>query len=281
MQKLKKNHKMKKFTLILLAVALIAAPSCNNQNKKKAAEGEAQTEATKEQKMAAELLSANFKQMIEDSKQMKPAPFIQGKNGSIKLTDKEKMAKPDYLLDASASSALVTLTQKYRAVGMYSIDKEVARLYDMPVDKFDEALTSLAAGINDPAFNEFSEKVKGTKAVGEVFSKLLDDEIAAGRANFFWEGTAAAMVEQLYVMTRSIDKFMPMFDDQAASDLSYDFICIHEGIKQMMEYYPEMESLNKIIEPLYVINAISVDQLKSQLVELKGEIEVIRTLIAK
>ena len=40
-----------------------------------------------------------------------------------------------------------------------------------------------------------------------------------------------------------------------------------------------MESLNTILDPLYVINAINVEQLKAQLIELKGEIEVIRTAL--
>jgi hypothetical protein len=42
-----------------------------------------------------------------------------------------------------------------------------------------------------------------------------------------------------------------------------------------------MESLNTALEPLYVINAISVDQLKSQLTELKGEIKAVREYLLK
>ena len=70
-----------------------------------------------------------------------------------------------------------------------------------------------------------------------------------------------------------------MFDDESASEVTYNFVCVHEGIRSLIEFYPEMESLNTILDPLYVINAINVEQLKAQLIELKGEIEVIRTAL--
>lgn len=272
---------MKKISVILLALAIVAIPSCKNQNNKKQAEEAATHEITEKEKLVAEELKVNLQNLIESTKQMKAVPFIYSENGAVQLTAKEKMVKPDYLLAPSAANDLVTLAQKYRAVAMLSIDKVIAKMYDMPVDEIEAALAKLTLEINDPALKEFSDNLQANKGAGDAISKFLQDEYDANRANFYWEAMAAGLVEQIYILTRNMDKFLPMFDDQAASDVTYNFVCVHEGISSMVEFYPEMESLNSALLPLYVINAINVNQLRDQLTELKGEIEVVRTILLK
>ena len=80
----------------------------------------------------------------------------------------------------------------------------------------------------------------------------------------------------MFILTRNIDKFMPMFTDETASEITYNFVCVHDGLTKTVNATPEMASLNEILEPLYVINAINVEQLRSQLEELKDEVEVAR-----
>jgi len=272
---------MKKISVILLALAIIAMPGCKNQNNKKQAEETTTHEISQKEQLITEDLKINMQNLIESSKQMKAVPFIYSTNGSVQLSAKEKMVKPDYLIDPACTNDLVTLSQKYRAVSMLSIDKVVAKMYDMPIDDIEAALAKLTVDINDAALKEYSENLAANKGAGETISKFLEDEYNANRANFYWEATAAGLVEQIYVLTQNMDKFLPMFDDQAASDVTYNFVCVHEGISSLVEFYPEMESLNAALLPLYVINAISVDQLRTQLTELKGEIEVIRAILLK
>lgn len=273
---------MKKATVILLAIAMLAIPSCKNANNKKAENEAAEAAAVSEkEQLVTEELKVNLQNLVESTKQMKSLPFIYSVNGTLKLSDKEKMVKPDYLIDPAATNDLVTLSQKYRAVAMLSIDKVIAKLYDMPTDDMEAALARISVDVNDEALKDFSEKVQANKGAGDAISEFCDKEIEAGRANFFWESTAAGLVEQVYVLTMNMDKFLPMFDDQAAADVTYNFVCVHDGIMKMIEFYPEMESLNAALLPLYVINAINVEQLKAQLIELKGEIEVVRALLLK
>lgn len=269
---------MKRLPVIILALALVALPSCKNQNKKKANE-EQKKEISQKEQFVTEELKYNLEQLMESTKQMKALPFINNKEGKVVLSEKEKMVKPEYLLSTDNLGEYVTLTQKYRAVAMLSIDKSIAQLYEMPVTEYEAALTKLTVDVNDPALKEFSDKLAASEDAGEVISEFCDKEYEAGRANLFWEAVAAGLIEQVYICTKNIDKFLAAFDDKAASDVTYNFVCVHENIMQLKEFYPEMEALDKVLAPLYVINAITVDQLKEQLIELKGEIEVSRFIL--
>ena len=270
---------MKKLAVIVLACAIIALPSCKNQGKKKVAKTETATETVSQAaQYATEELKVNFETLLESVKKMNKAPFLKSGN-NVELTDKEKMVKPEYLVDPAVANGLVTLTQKYRVAAVLAADEIIAEMYDMSVDSYEAAIKKLIVDINDPAFKSYAESYGKAEDESALLSKLMNDEYDAGRANYFWELCAAYLVEELYICTQNIEKFMPMFDDETASEVTYNFVCVHEGIKQLVEFYPEMKSLNEILDPLYVINAINVEQLRAQLIELKGEIEVIRAML--
>ncbi len=266
---------MKKIALLLIAAAMVIVPSCkNNQN---AAEEENQEMSLQEQYLTEDL-KIQIQGLSESLQNLKHFPGINiFKEDSVtrfELTPKQKMLKPDFLLAPEVADNLVDLTQKYRAVGMLSVDYTTAQLYDMPIDAYKNALAKLSTDINDPAFKALGEEGETNQIDVMAF---YDAEVESGRANFFWEIMAASAVEQVYIMTQKMDLFVPAFDDKTASDVTYRFILVQEGIKALIPYHPEMESLNQVLEPLYVLNAINVEQLMSQLVELKSEIESVRT----
>lgn len=267
--------------IILLAAVMVAMPSCKKAASKKA-QTTAQTEvvSTQEQ-IETEALKISLQNLAESVKKMKALPFLYEKNGKIQLSNKEKMVKPDYLVNPSAANNMVSLSQKYRMAAMLSIDKVLAGLYEMPVDEIDGALSKILVDVNDPALQEFAENIAASEDAGKNIGTFFDKEIEASRANFFWETATAGLVEQVYVLTKNMDKFLPLFDDESAENVTYNFVCVHEGLEKMIQFYPEMESLQTILKPLYVINAISVSQLRDQLLELKGEIEVVREALLK
>lgn len=271
---------MKKLTIILLAAALMAVPSCkNNQN---AEEEKDYSEATAAEIDDAEL-EVNMAALIESAKKIKPVPFIKAEqDGTLVLSKKEKMVKPNYLLVPSDANNLATLYQKYRYVGMLTADKNIAAMYEMPIDDYNEAIFKLLTDIDDPALKNFytlpSIDIESDR---EAFGVFVDEEYEAGRENFFWDGTAAGLVEQLYIVTRDLDKFMPMFNDEIVADITFNFVCVHEGLTKMVDRYPEMASLNEVLAPLYVINAVSVEQFRSQLVDVKADIEAARAYLTK
>ncbi len=273
---------MKKLSIVILAAAIVALPSCKNNRNANNQEAQDFSDATASE-IVEETLKADFTNLIESAKSIKPVPFIKAqKDGKLALSEKEKMVKPDYLLSPSITSKLATLYQKYRAVGMLTADKNIADMYEMPVTDYNEAIFKLLTDINDPALMDFytlpSYDIESDR---EAFSVFVDEEYAADRANFFWDGIAAAMVEQIFILTRDVDKFMPMFTDDLAADITFNFVCVHDGLTKMVEAYPEMESLNEVLTPLYVINAINVEQLREQLISVKEDVENARAYLLK
>lgn len=268
-----------------MAIVLVAAPSCKNKGQKAEEATPAATDIDFEnkQQVAAELVKVEAQNLIEAASKIKPAPFASAKqDGRISLTNKEKLVKPTYLLDPAIVSTLVTFSQKYRAISMFAVDKAIADLYEMPGNDYNNAILALLTDLGDEAISIFaSTPWIDLETSKDAMKCLAEDEYAAGRQCYFWEGVAAILVEQVYVITRNIDKFMPMFTDESAADVTFNFICLHEGLKSVVAMNPEMESLNQSLDVLYKIDAISVDQLRSELMEIKDEIAEIRNSLLK
>lgn len=273
---------MKKFTFAVIALAVLAMPSCKNIQKTESEEG-GDPALTSVATIDEKALEADVATLIESAKRIKPVPFVKAqKDGTLALSEKEKMVKPTYLLNPSVTNELATLYQKYRAVGMLTADKNIAEMYELPVTDYNEAIMKLLTDINDPALiNFYTLPSIDIESDRDAYALFVDQEYDEGRANFFWDGIAAAMIEQIFILTRDVDKFMPMFTDELASDITFNFVCVHDGLSKMVKYYPEMESLNKILEPLYVINATSVDELKAQLLQVKSDVENARDFLLK
>ena len=276
---------MKKVLYAVMAIAVVlSVASCKNNNKKQAQEAEAvdYSEATAE-KILADEINVDLANLVESAKKIKPVAFLKTqKDGKLVLSDKEKKVKPDYLIAPESANDLVTLSQKYRAVGMLTSDKIIAELYEMPTNVFNEAIFKLLKDINDPALEAFfTLPPMDIETNREAFATFVDDEYNEGRINFFWEGIAALTVEQVYILSQNIDKFLPAFTDETAADITYNFVCLHDGLTKTVNASPEMESLNEILKPLYVINAITVDELKSQLLQVKDEIATAREQLLK
>ena len=267
---------MKKITFALLAAAAVICAGCKNQNKTQ--NQQAPADILTDDPIELQVLKVSAENLLESAKEMKHIPIVtKDKNGKVVLTDKEKKVKPDFLLDPTTLTMYPDLTHKYRAVAMLAVDLAIADLYEMNANDYKAVLSALLVDIQDEALNIFAQTPWTDEEGGKnALKDLLEDEYNNGRPNFFWESAAASVVEQIFFVTRDVDKYIKMFDDQAAADVTYNFVCVHEGIKSLADIYPEMEALNTIIAPLYVINAINVEQLKSQLTELKGEIEDIR-----
>lgn len=270
---------MKKYIVIILAAALVCLPSCKNKNKE---QKEAQISENAEQLLADDI-KINAQNLVESAKKLKVVPFVSTTpDGKVILSEKEKLVKPDYLLNPSVTNNLLTLSQKYRAISMLAADLAIANLYDMPKVDYQEAVSRLLVDINDEPMKTFaSYDWDFIRTDPQPISDLVDGEYAADRAVYFWDGMAASFIEQLYIVTRDIDKFMPMFTDEVASELTFNFVCLHEGLVQMVAIYPEMSGLNEVLLPLYTLNAINCDQLKEQLIAVKGDVEVAREFLLK
>lgn len=268
---------MKKLSFLLVALSIVLFSACgNNQGKKKSAKEATKTVSVQEQYITADL-KIKMDSLVASLEQLGMIPiFEDAQQGKIKLTDKEKKVKPNYLLPISKANDLVTLSQKYRAVMMYRVDMAIASLYDMPTEDYKQTLAKLVVDINNPAFTADLNAKAANGDVKGFITNIYNEQLENGSINFFWDAATAGIIEQIYVLTKNIDKFIVCFDDQSASEITYRFSLVHDGISSLIPYHPEMKSLEAALHPLFLINAINVKQLRDQLMQIKGEIEVVR-----
>ena len=63
--------------------------------------------------------------------------------------------------------------------------------------------------------------------------------------------------------------------------MTFRIILIQDALNRLTEYDPELEPVAKAVEPLTVLNAVTVDELKAQMVEAKEKIAEARASLLK
>ena len=235
---------MKKLMYFAVALAAMAFTACGGKKKEKT------TEET------TDSLKSFEQEQVE---------------ASIKMHIDSLAANP------SVAENATTLAEKYRMLSALSVDKRIAALYEMPTEDYDKAITKLAADINDPSFKEMED----ASTIYETTQSLYNAMGENGRINYFWQLVATSLVEQLYIVSQNTEKFISAFDDDAASNITFRIVLLTDAVARLAEYDPEIAPVAKAIEPLVVLNAISVDQLKAQLAEAKEEITAARNNLVK
>lgn len=267
---------MKRFTTILaIASICLFAVSCGQGKNAKKVETEAKSEAELNQE---ELIRIHLDTLSNDLANLQAMGVIANvKDGKIVLTEQEKKLKPDYLLDPAFADNLQTLSQKYRAISMLAADKEIAKLYDMSTTAYDKALVKLYADVNDPGLKTVVDSPDFFGSLKEYYAACKEN----GRIELFWDACASAIMEELFIASQNTDMFLAGFNDEQASNISYHITLLSIAVEDLAAINPEYESLNESMQPLVVINAISLDQLKEQLAQMKAEISSTRMVLSK
>ena len=264
---------MKKLSIFAVAIAAMTFAACGGN---KTAQSGEQTDSVKsfEQEQIEASIKMHFDSLASEVGKLKQLPVVT-KDGGIVLTDEEKQVKPDYLLNPAVSDNAMTLSEKYRVLSALEVDKEVSKLYEMPLDEYEKVITKLAADINDPSFKAFDEGA----GIYEATTALYDAMNENGRINYFWQIVASSLVEQLYITSQNTDKFIGAFSDEAAANVTFRIILIQDALERLTEFDPEISPVAKAVEPLTVLNATTVEELKSQLADAKEKVEAARNAL--
>jgi len=270
---------MKKITIAcMLAAALVLSACGNNASKKKDAQTKT-TETSQQEQYLTEDLIIKLDSLISGFQKLGMMPNMQAMiDGKVVLTDKEKRIKPTFLMPLSKAVDLVTLSQKNRALAVYAIDREVATMYGLPTDEYDQVIGKLAVETDNQAM------IDGAQINVEVNSydinswivTMGEEQLAKEQVHMFFELAAAAMLESLYITSLDIPRYITYFNDQTAADVSYRFVLVVDGVESLIPYHPELETVKGLLEPLKVINAINVKQLQDQLKTLATDIAAAR-----
>lgn len=264
---------MKKFSFALIAAAAFIMASCGN--KQKAEEVANDSTETFEEKQIKAGMNAQLDSLTNLWMQIKRREiFDVDPDNKIVISAEEKKVAPDYLYTPDKlKGKLETLSAKYRALVVFSIDQQVGTLYGMN-DVWSSAIEKLGAEVNDPVMKlvqdgEIDFDDENHIAVNE---KVYKTEEEAGRANYFWETSATAIVEQTYLLSVNQDKLLAHLTDEDAEKLTFHIILLNDAYENLAEYNPQLMQLLSVLQPLSKLNAITVDQLREQLNESKEEI---------
>jgi len=260
---------MKKFIYLFAAACLFTACAGNKQKANK--ESVDSTETFEEQQIKKGM-NVHLDSLTSAWLRLQPSPvYTTTKDGKVKLSDNEKKVKPDYLFTPEQlKGKLETLSYKYRALAAFFVDREIADLYGME-DVYSPAMKKLAAEINDPAIQfvyDNGDKMK----YDELNKKVYDMMEENGHANRYWEAAATSIIEQTYIMTQNQEKFLATFTDKDVEDITYRTTLLVNAFEDLSQYNPELLNIYNVIQPLGHLNAISVDQLRKQLGEIKDDV---------
>jgi len=163
---------------------------------------------------------------------------------SMELTENEKMVKPDYLLDLSVASQLVTKSQKINALGIYIIDYSVRTIYNMPLDEAKEVIIKLATEVSgsfdvDAYMNESSLSGK----LRNVYEKCKEN----GELAFFWQYCCATLIESGYVLANNPELFFNKITEEQWQNFEVVFINDVMAVMELAKYDDEMAEAIKYI----------------------------------
>ncbi len=258
---------MRKIAIALLFASALILGACGNTASKKKDAGTKSDVSLQEQYLTQDLI-IKIDSLIAGFQQLGVMPHMKAiDEGTLVLTDREKRVKPTYLMPLARVNELITLNQKCRALAVYAVDREIAQLYEMPLEEYDKVIAQLMVDTDNVSLMEGAEIKVEVNAldVNSWIVTMGKEQLGKEQMHLFFETIAAGIMESLYITSLDIPRYITYFNDQTASEVSYRFLLVVEGIKSLMPYHPELESIRGILEPLNVINAINVKQLEEQL----------------
>ena len=244
---------MKKLSILAATFAAIVFASCGNKTAQNAESADSVVKSFEQEQIEASI-KMHVDSLASEIGKLKMVPFLQADgNGGIQLT-KELLSALD-------------------------VDKRVAKLYEMPTEDYDKAITKLAADINDPSFKVLDNE--DNASVSETTQKLYEEMEKNGRLNYFWQIAAASLIEQLYLANQNADKYLSTCTDEAAANTTFRVVLILDALNRLGQYDPEIQPVSEALAPLSVLNATTVAELKAQIAEAKDKIIAAREALVK
>lgn len=254
---------MKKYyTFIVLAMATAMIASCKDNNKK----AEEAADATAEVVEAAKtILTDDVLATIDDfaiiyldeSNNFDVQEFI-----TSGLTEKDKMIKPDYLLDPAQTSGLVTRSQKFAALAILSSERAIRAAYGMPVEKSTEAIVRLCAELNHPLTHDDISNLKTSDRIRKFYEVCKE----RGELDYFWKLNSAFMAEFLYLMVCNPDPFLNNLTDEQWASFKKRYDSYLHTVRILANYDEEIASVVNIINET---NSISNEEEASGIFDTK------------
>lgn len=266
---------MKKVYMAALLVAATTLVSCGGNKTQESSSLEDSVVAFVQSELKAEMVQ-ELDSLLDEVGKCKAPAFVKTGTPDVTLTDAEKKIKPEYLVNPKSASKATVLSEKYRALTVLRIDRNIAKLYDMDVTEFDNAIAKLFADVNDPAFKASFEDTEKADIMA-----LYAAEKEAGRINYVWQCVAASTVESLYIMSQNVDKFTATLDDEAAQAITMRLAHVNVSATALVDFDSDFKPVAESLGLMKDINATTVADLRDQLKAKSSDIENARNLLVK
>lgn len=266
---------MNRLYLLAIVFATIVLAACGGKPSPQSHEKDGETKRFEQEQIEASI-KLHLDSIAAEIGRLGQFPFLAVGEDGMALTNEEKRVKPNYLLDPDLAGGAATLSEMYRMLSALTVDERVAALYEMPTENYEKAIAKLLAGMDDSSFDVLKED---EGSIYEISQDVYDAMEKNGRINYFWQLASAALVEQLYVLSQNTNKFLSVFDDQAATNVTFRLIVVLDAVERLAQYDPEIQLLVEALSPLKVLDATSVDELRSQLATAQKDINHARILL--
>lgn len=164
---------------------------------------------------------------------------------TIKLSEDEKMIKPDYLLEPKDATMLESKFQKVNALAIYVQERSVRRIYDMPTDEADEAIARLIVGLNHPIDAKI---LSSNDPASEKIKKEYTLCRESGDLSFFWLFQNALMCETDYLISQNPDLFLGKVSKFELQTLNRQWTYFKYAVDKLAFYDDEMKLLDDMVD---------------------------------
>jgi len=230
---------MKRTLTLIACVAVCSAMIISCKNNKKT---EPSPEEIQAQKVAlADSVLAQIDVLYQEFNEAFQKGFFWW---DVLLTEEEKMVKPDYLLDPSVASSLVTKSQKVNALAIYTVDLQIMKLYGMPLEEVKESLAKIAAELNHPVD---ANAIAGSEMPTAQRTKTLYEECRErGDLSYFWQFHSAFLTETVYAVAQNPELFFSKISEEVWQSFVTAVQDKNKTMRELAKYDEEMAAILQI-----------------------------------
>jgi len=191
-----------KSTLILAGIAILSALTISSCRNVKTQNVVGPTDADID---AMESILADSVLTIIDEYALKYKENY-GNTLDVLLSEKEKMVRPDYLLNLDKLNTAITREQKINALGMLAVDNAVRKAYGIPTDDLQEICARFLVDVNHPVVSDAIDVFENITP-GEGISMVYDICKENNEVEYFWQLENAVIKSVQYVISQDPDLY--------------------------------------------------------------------------
>jgi len=232
---------------VLTMVAALTTVSCNCSSKKSQ---EYTQEEVQEMKQAlADSVLAQIDSFAEEYFAASETSFF---TRSFELSEKEKVVKPDYLLNLTEANDLVTKSQKINALAIYLVDLGVRTIYDMPLDETKEVIAKLAVELNHPT--DVIANIENVP-VTENIKKEYENCRERGDLAYFWQFQDGIITETNYIISQTPELYFSKITEEQWQAYVKRTNEIYKTMRELAKYDKEMAVVLEMFNKNKVISS--------------------------